>query len=85
VISYVNGFCNASTAPGLVNKVVTYFCSGYQSCTLWIDRAMKFGVNYPKGAFEWVKGREKFVLALLEELRLKTGDERDRACSLLKI
>ena len=50
-----------------------------------IDRAMKFGVNYPKGPFEWAKGHERFVLALLEELRFKTGDDRYRACSLLKI
>lgn len=49
-----------------------------------IDRAMKFGVNYPKGPFEWAKGREKFVLTLLEELKFKTGDERYRASKLIK-
>ena len=49
-----------------------------------IDRAMKFGVNYPKGPFEWAKGREYVVLALLEELRAKTGDERYRPSSMLK-
>lgn len=41
-----------------------------------IDRAMKFGVNYPKGPFEWSKGREDIVLTLLNELLLKTGDNR---------
>jgi hypothetical protein len=45
---------------------------------------MKFGVNYPKGPFEWARGREKFVLALLEELRFKTGDNRYRASTLIK-
>lgn len=41
-----------------------------------IDRAMKFGVNYPKGPFEWAENRESIVLTLLEELLLKTGDKR---------
>jgi 3-hydroxybutyryl-CoA dehydrogenase len=41
-----------------------------------IDRAMKFGVNYPKGPFEWSSGREIFVKTLLNELLQKTGDKR---------
>lgn len=41
-----------------------------------IDRAMKFGVNYPKGPFEWSQGKELFVLTLLKELLEKTGDKR---------
>jgi hypothetical protein len=41
-----------------------------------IDRAMKFGVNYPKGPFEWVLGRELYVVALLNELLQKTKDGR---------
>jgi 3-hydroxybutyryl-CoA dehydrogenase len=41
-----------------------------------IDRAMKFGVNYPKGPFEWANGREKYILALLNELYEKTNDAR---------
>lgn len=41
-----------------------------------IDRAMKFGVNYPKGPFEWAQGKESFFVALLTELKLKTGDNR---------
>ncbi len=48
-----------------------------------IDRAMKFGVNYPKGPFEWLSGREIYVKALLSELRIKTGDERYRPAPLL--
>ena len=49
-----------------------------------IDRAMKFGVNYPKGPFEWAQGRETYVLTLLEELLAKTGDKRYLPSSLLK-
>jgi len=41
-----------------------------------IDRAMKFGVNYPKGPFEWSAGREVYVLTLLNELFQKTQDKR---------
>lgn len=41
-----------------------------------INRAMKFGVNYPKGPFEWSEGKELFVRTLLDELRLKTQDKR---------
>lgn len=49
-----------------------------------IDRAMKFGVNYPKGPFEWAHGRELYVRTLLEELLSLTGDQRYRASKLLK-
>ncbi len=49
-----------------------------------IDRAMKFGVNYPKGPFEWLSGRKEYVRVLLAELLLKTGDQRYRASNLLK-
>ncbi len=48
-----------------------------------IDRAMKFGVNYPKGPFEWSKGREEIVLSLLTELYQKTNDLRYRPSKLL--
>ncbi len=50
-----------------------------------IDRAMKFGVNYPKGPFEWSKGRERYVLALLNELLLKTQDKRYLPSKLIQI
>jgi 3-hydroxybutyryl-CoA dehydrogenase len=43
-----------------------------------IDRAMKFGVNYPKGPFEWARDRELFVRTLLLELQEQTGDARYR-------
>lgn len=50
-----------------------------------IDRAMKFGVNYPKGPFEWAQGREKFVMALLKELHEKTNDKRYLPSKLLAL
>lgn len=48
-----------------------------------INRAMKFGVNYPKGPFEWARDREEVVLLLLQELWHKTNDARYRPCPLL--
>ncbi len=48
-----------------------------------INRAMKFGVNYPKGPFEWSDGREIYVLTLLQELYSKTKDKRYRPSRLL--
>lgn len=48
-----------------------------------IDRAMKYGVNYPKGPFEWAKGRETFVKVLLNELYQKTQDKRYIASKLI--
>ena len=49
-----------------------------------IDRAMKFGVNYPKGPFEWAQAREDIVLTLLKELLEKTGDKRYIPSQLLQ-
>ncbi|MFG1499268.1 3-hydroxyacyl-CoA dehydrogenase family protein [Halobacteriovorax sp. XZX-3] len=51
-----------------------------------IDKAMKFGVNYPLGPFEWADkiGIEK-ILILLEELREITGDARYRPSRLLRM
>jgi 3-hydroxybutyryl-CoA dehydrogenase len=49
-----------------------------------IDRGMKYGVNYPKGPFEWSKGREIYVLTLLDELYQKTKDKRYLPSRLLK-
>jgi 3-hydroxybutyryl-CoA dehydrogenase len=48
-----------------------------------INRAMRFGVNYPKGPFEWSEGREEIVVTLLNELKAKTKDERYRVSGLL--
>jgi len=48
-----------------------------------IDRAMKFGVNYPKGPFEWAKDKEIYVKTLLDELFHKTGDQRYKSSKLI--
>lgn len=48
-----------------------------------INRAMKFGVNYPKGPFEWSEGKELYVKTLLNELFEKTSDKRYLASSLI--
>jgi 3-hydroxybutyryl-CoA dehydrogenase len=48
-----------------------------------INRAMKFGVNYPKGPFEWCDGKEEVVKTLLNELLSKTNDKRYICSKLL--
>jgi 3-hydroxybutyryl-CoA dehydrogenase len=48
-----------------------------------INRAMRFGVNYPKGPFEWAEGKSAYFLTLLQELSVKTGDARYRPSRLL--
>lgn len=51
-----------------------------------IDTAMKFGVNYPLGPFEWAQkiGHDKIVL-VLDELYQITGDQRYRTSRLLRL
>lgn len=49
-----------------------------------IDRAMKFGVNYPKGPFEWADGKKEIVVTLLSELYSKTQDKRYLPSKLLQ-
>lgn len=48
-----------------------------------INRAMKFGVNYPKGPFEWSNGKELYIKTLLNELLQKTNDKRYVASKLI--
>ena len=48
-----------------------------------INRAMKFGVNYPKGPFEWCDEKEEVVKTLLNELLSKTNDKRYICSKLL--
>ncbi|WP_417336463.1 3-hydroxyacyl-CoA dehydrogenase family protein [Halobacteriovorax marinus] len=51
-----------------------------------IDTAMKFGVNYPMGPFEWAqKIGHKNILRLLEELYKVTGDPRYRPSQKLRL
>ena len=49
-----------------------------------IDRAMKYGVNYPEGPFAWSKGRECYVVDLLDNLFDETKSERYKASQLLR-
>ncbi|MDH5508239.1 MAG: 3-hydroxyacyl-CoA dehydrogenase family protein, partial [Anaerolineae bacterium] len=50
-----------------------------------IDKAMRLGVNYPHGPLEWGNqigyGR---IVAILDHLRREYGEERYRACVLLR-
>jgi 3-hydroxybutyryl-CoA dehydrogenase len=50
-----------------------------------IDTAMKFGVNYPKGLFEWADelGIQNCV-DYLDQLKKKFGDDRYRCSPLLR-
>ncbi len=79
------GFIFPRTIAPIINEAFYTLADGIASQED-IDRAMKFGVNYPKGPFEWVKGKETFFIALLSELKLKTGDTRYQiAPNLLKL
>lgn len=49
-----------------------------------IDRAMKFGVNYPEGPFAWSKGKESYVVTLLDNLFAATSNDRYKASALLR-
>lgn len=49
-----------------------------------INRAMKYGVNYPKGPFEWSENKELYVTTLLDELFLITNDDRYKVCPTLR-
>jgi 3-hydroxybutyryl-CoA dehydrogenase len=76
------GFVFPRTIVQIINEA--YFALEEKvASTEDIDRAMKFGVNYPKGPFEWAKGKEIYVKTLLDELFQKTGDHRYKASKLL--
>jgi len=76
------GFIFPRTIVQIINEA--YFAFSENVATRAdIDRAMKFGVNYPKGPFEWAKGKEKIVVTLLNELYAKTQDKRYLVSPLL--
>lgn len=77
------GFIFPRTIVQIINEAYYALADGVASKED-INRAMKFGVNYPKGPFEWSEGRELFVKTLLSELLQKTGDKRYLASSLIK-
>lgn len=77
------GFIFPRTIVQIINEAYFALAEGVASKED-INRAMKFGVNYPKGPFDWSDGRELYVKTLLHELLQKTSDQRYKTCSLLK-
>jgi 3-hydroxybutyryl-CoA dehydrogenase len=76
------GFIFPRTIVQIINEAYFALTEGVAS-QADIDRAMRFGVNYPKGPFEWARGQEQVVKTLLLELLAKTQDQRYRPCPLL--
>jgi 3-hydroxybutyryl-CoA dehydrogenase len=76
------GFVLPRTVAQIINEAYFALEEGVASRED-INRAMKFGVNYPKGPFDWAAGREHIVRTLLQELLTKTGDRRYVAASSL--
>lgn len=77
-----HGFIFPRTIAQIINEAYFAFSEGVASRED-IDRAMKFGVNYPQGPFEWSQGREHIVRTLLIELLRETNDERYRPSPFL--
>jgi hypothetical protein len=48
-----------------------------------IDKAMRYGVNYPRGPIEWIKGKESIIVCLLKYLHEIYQDSRYQLPSLL--
>ena len=76
------GFIFPRTIVQIINEAYFAFEEGVASKED-INRAMKFGVNYPKGPFDWSEGRELYVKTLLSELFNKTQDKRYLANKLI--
>ncbi len=77
------GFVVARTMAVIINEAF-YAWEEKTASKEDIDRAMRFGVNYPLGPFAWAKGREQVVVRLLETLLAETKDERYRPAATLK-
>ncbi len=84
LVSFVTpGFIVPRTIATITNEA--YFALEDQVASASdIDRAMKFGVNYPRGPFEWTQGKEKIIVQILDLLKQKTGDPRYTASQLLR-
>lgn len=76
------GFVVARTVATIINEAF-YTFEEKTASKADIDRAMRFGVNYPRGPFVWAQGREAVVVMLLETLWEKTKDERYRPAASL--
>ncbi|EQC52491.1 3-hydroxyacyl-CoA dehydrogenase family protein [Bacteriovorax sp. DB6_IX] len=75
--------------PRIISMIINeaYFSLEDKMATVEdIDTAMKYGVNYPLGPFEWAQqiGHDKIV-QVLDELHQVTGDPRYRASRKLRI
>jgi 3-hydroxybutyryl-CoA dehydrogenase len=83
-IKKTSGFIVPRTIATIVNEA--YFALEERIATKTdIDRAMKFGVNYPKGPFEWAKDCKQAIVWTLEDLYSTTKDERYLISQLLKM
>jgi len=80
-----HGFTYPRTLSTLINEAYFALEDGLASRED-MDQAMKFGVNYPHGLFEWSqKIGHTPVLMLLESLYSETGDPRYRGAPFLKL
>jgi 3-hydroxybutyryl-CoA dehydrogenase len=78
------GFVFPRTVSMIINEA-HFALDEYLATENNIDVAMKYGVNYPLGPFEWVdKIGEKSVIYLLEELFNSTQDGRYIVSKALK-
>ncbi len=84
LVSFVTpGFIVPRTIATITNEA--YFSLEDQVASASdIDRAMKFGVNYPRGPFEWTQGKEKIIVEILDLLKKKTNDPRYSTSQLLR-
>lgn len=79
----------AFTYPRVISMIINeaYFSKEENLASVEdIDTAMKYGVNYPLGPFEWAnKIGHSLVTLVLDELYAITGDPRYRVSRLLRI
>lgn len=69
------GFTVPRTLATIINEA--YFALEDQVASASdIDRAMRFGVNYPQGPFSWAQGKEQHYLRLLDALLEQSEDSR---------
>lgn len=82
--NFGTGFVYPRTLSMIVNEAYFALDQGVANQTD-IDRAMTFGVNYPRGPFEWSFGKEKIIVQLLETLQKHDPNRYEIAESLLKV
>lgn len=76
------GFIYARTLAQIVNEA--YFALEENVASENdIDRAMKYGVNYPYGPISWVDKNERFIVTILVELKEKFPGNRYNVSNLL--